>query len=97
MANIKQMEKENVMTHKQAMAAMGEATAEMCKGLVSKMQATYEAISPIMDGMSSYYSAQSDYEVAVTEKKYDKLISAAGNNTAKTKKLEEKKKRKLLR
>ena len=91
MANIKQMEKENVMTHKQAMAAMGEATAEMCKGLVSKMQAAYEAISPIMDGMSSYYSAQSDYEVAVTEKKYDKLISAAGNNTAKTKKLEEKK------
>lgn len=92
MANIKQMEKENVMTHKQAMAAMGEATAEMCKGLVSKMQAAYEAISPIMDGMSSYYSAQSDYEVAVTEKKYDKLISAAGNNTAKTKNSKRKRK-----
>ena len=47
--------------------------------------------------MSSYYSAQSDYEVTVTEKKYEKLISAAGNNTAKTQKLEEKKEKEVAK
>lgn len=46
---------------------------------------------------SSYYSAQSDYEVTVTEKKYEKLINAAGNNTAKTKKLEEKKEKEIAK
>lgn len=48
-----------------------------------------------MDAMSSYYSAQSDYEVTVTEKKYEKLINAAGNNQAKAKKLEEKKEKEI--
>lgn len=56
-----------------------------------------DAVSPLMSAMSSYYSAQSDYEVTVTEKKYEKLIEAAGNNTAKTKKLEEKKEKEVAK
>ena len=47
--------------------------------------------------MSSYYSAQSDYEVTVTEKKYDKMIEKAGNNSAKSKKLEEKKQKEIAK
>lgn len=97
LANIKKMEKEGVITHQEAMAAMSQATAEMCNGIAAKMQAAYDAVSPIMDAMSSYYSAQSDYEVTTTEKKYEKLISAAGNNTAKTKKLEEKKEKEVAK
>lgn len=51
------------------------------------------AVQPILSGMTSYYEAQSNYEQAVTTKeKYDKLISAAGNNTKKTQKLEQKQK-----
>ena len=76
---------------------MGEATAAMCEGLVAKMQAAMDAISPLMSNLSSYYAAQSDYEVTVTEKKYEKLISAAGNNTAKAKKLEEKKEKEVAK
>lgn len=68
LANLKKMEQEGVITHEEAMAAMGRATAEMAAGIASKMQAAYDAVSPIMDAMSSYYSAQSDYEVTVTEK-----------------------------
>ena len=94
LANIKKMEQEGVITHQEA---MGQATADMCNGIAAKMQAAYDAISPIMSAMSSYYSAQSDYEVTVTEKKYDKLIEKAGNNTAKTKKLEEKKQKELAK
>lgn len=95
--NIKSMEQEGLISHQEAMAAMGEATADMCNGLVTKFQAAMDAISPLMSAMSSYYSAQSDYEVTVTEKKYEKLINAAGNNTAKTKKLEEQKEKEVAK
>lgn len=97
LANIKSMEEEGLISHQEAMAAMGEATADMCNGLVAKFQAAMDAISPLMSAMSSYYSAQSDYEVSVTEKKYEKLINAAGNNTAKAKKLEEKKEKEVAK
>ncbi len=97
LANIKSMEQEGVISHQEAMAAMGEATNAMCNGLVAKFQAAMDAVSPLMSAMSSYYSAQSDYEVTVTEKKYEKLIEAAGNNTAKTKKLEEKKEKEVAK
>lgn len=95
--NIKSMEQEGLVSHEEAMAAMGDATAGMCNGIVSKMQAAMDAISPLMSAMSSYYSAQSDYEVTVTEKKYEKLINAASGNTAKTKKLEEKKEKEVAK
>lgn len=91
LANIKDMEKEGVISHQEAMNAMNNATAEMANGIASKLQAAYDTVQPMMSAMSGYYSAQSDYEVAVAEKKYDRLINAAGNNTAKQKKLEEKK------
>ncbi len=56
-----------------------------------------EKIEPLLSSMSSYYSAQSSYEQAVVEDKYDKLIEAAGDNTAKTEKLEEKKQKELAK
>lgn len=95
--NIKSMESEVGASHQEVMAAMSEATGVMCGNLVAKMQAAMDAISPLISGMSSYYAAQSDYEVTVTEKKYEKLINAAGNNTAKTKKLEEKKEKEVAK
>lgn len=57
-----------MISHQEAMAAMGEATNAMCNGLVAKFQAAMDAVSLLMSAMSSYYSAQSDYEVTVTEK-----------------------------
>lgn len=87
---IKEMEAEGVASHHEAMAAMGQATAGLCEDIAAKMQAAYNAVSPIMDAMSSYYSAQCDIEVSQTEKKYKKLIDSAGNNQVKQKKLQEK-------
>lgn len=97
LANIKKMEQEGVVTHQEAMAAMSQATSNMCQGMASKMQAAYDAVSPIMDAMSSYYSAQCDIEVTQTEKKYEKMIEKAGNNSAKSKKLEEKKEKEIAK
>lgn len=95
--NIKEMEKNGVLSHEQAMAAMSKATGNFAEGLAAKMQAAYDSISTITNALSSYYSSQSDYEVAVTEKKYGKLITAAGNNTQKTKKLEEQKEKEVAK
>ena len=95
--NIKEMEKNGVLSHEQAMAAMSKATGNFAEGLAAKMQAAYDSISTITNALSSYYSSQSDYEVAVTEKKYGKLITAAGNNTQKTKKLEEEKEKEVAK
>lgn len=96
-ASIQKMEEDGVISHKEAMAQMAEATADLAKGMAEKMQAAYDSISSIMSGMSSYYSAVSEYEVAVTEKKYQKQIDAAGNNSTKKKKLEEKQQKEIAR
>ena len=96
-ATIKQLEKDGVISHQEAMQMMLKATGDLGEGIVQKMEAAMNAIQPIMNAMSSYWAAQSDYEQRVTEKKYDKLISAAGKNTAKQKKLEEKKQKELAK
>ena len=94
---IKKMEQDGVISHQEAMQMMLKATGDLGEGIVQKMEAAMNAIQPIMNAMSSYYSAQSDYEQRVTEKKYDKLINAAGKNSAKQKKLEEKKQKELAK
>lgn len=95
--NIKDMEKNGVLSHEQAMAAMSQATGNFAENFSAKMQAAYESVSTLTNALSSYYSSQSDYEVAVTEKKYEKMVSAAGNNTQKTKKLEEEKEKEVAK
>lgn len=60
------------------------------KKLPAMAQNALQEISGFMQGMSAYYEAQSSYEQAIMSKKYDKLINAAGNNTARQKKLKEK-------
>ena len=94
---IKKMEQDGVISHQEAMQMMLNATGDLAEGMVHKMQAAMDAIQPIMNAMSSYWAAQSDYEQRVTEKKYDKLINAAGKNSAKQKKLEEKKQKDIAK
>ena len=96
-ATIKKMEQDGVISHQEAMQMMLKATGDLGDGIVQKMQAAMDAIQPIMNAMSSYWAAQSDYEQRVTEKKYDKLINAAGKNSAKQKKLEEKKQKEIAK
>lgn len=96
-ATIKKMEQDGVISHQEAMQMMLNATGDLGEGMVHKMQAAMDAIQPIMNAMSSYWAAQSDYEQRVTEKKYDKLINAAGKNSAKQKKLEEKKQKDIAK
>ena len=97
MENIRQMEANGVISHQEAMAAMGQATADMVDQMGQKFQQAYEAITPIMNAMSSYYAAQSDYEQKVTQQKYDRMIKHAGKNVTLARKLEDKKQKELAK
>lgn len=97
MENIRQMEANGVISHQEAMAAMGQATADMVDQMGQKFQQAYEAITPIMSAMSSYYAAQSDYEQKVTQQKYDRMIKHAGKNATLARKLEDKKQKELAK
>ena len=76
--------------HAAYLAAKQQATAEFCAQLASEFQAAYNSINQIMSAASSYYSACSDYEIALMNKRYDKEVTKAGNNQKKLKKIEEK-------
>lgn len=89
MNKLKELYAEDKENHDAYLAAKAQATSEFCKQLASEFQAAYQGVGQIMSAMSSYYSAQSDYEVAITKKKYEKQIQAAGNNQVKVKKLQE--------
>jgi TP901 family phage tail tape measure protein len=96
-ANLKKMYGEDAENFEEFQQAKSEAFGIMMGGITAKAQAAYDSISQILDGMSSYYDAQSQYEQNVVTKKYEKQINAAGNNSAKKKKLEEKEQKEIAK
>ena len=90
MDKLKELYGQDEKNHEAYLAAKQLATAQFCQQLASEFQAAYQTIGNLMSAASSYYGAQSDYEVAMTKKKYEKQIEAAGNNQKKVKKLQEK-------
>lgn len=76
--------------HAAYLEAKRQATAQFCQDMASQMQTAFSSINSMMSASSNYYGAQSDYEVAVTKKKYEKQIAAAGNNQQRVKMLQEK-------
>ena len=96
-ALINDAEKQGVITHKEALQQKAEANAEYLEKLKEKVEAVYSSISTIVTAYSNYSNACQDLEVAKIEKKYDDEIKAAGNNTKKTKKLEEEKEKEIAK
>lgn len=90
MDKLKELYGQDEQNHAAYLAAKQQATAQFCQQLASEFQAAYQTIGNLMSAASSYYGAQSDYEVAMTKKKYEMQIEAAGNNQKKVKKLQEK-------
>lgn len=90
MDQLEQLYRKDEISHEAYLEAKRQATSQFCQDLASQMQAAFDSVNQVMSAASSYYGAQSDYEVAVTKKKYEKQIEAAGNNQKKVKKLQEK-------
>lgn len=96
-AQLKDMYGEDAENFEEFQQAKSMAFGTMMEGVTSKAQAAFDSISQILDGMSSYFNAQSQYEQNVVTKKYEKQINAAGNNSAKKKKLEEKEQKEIAK
>ena len=90
MEQLEELYKKDEISHEAYLEAKRQATANFCQNLASQMSAAFNGVNQLMSAASSYYGAQSDLEVAMTKKKYDKEIAAAGNNQRKIKKLQEK-------
>ncbi|HAT62245.1 MAG TPA: phage tail tape measure protein [Prevotella sp.] len=95
MANLKQLYKDDNKAFQEFQEAKAKAFEHMCEGIATKMKWTYDQVSTIMTAESSYYSAESNYQEAITRKKYDKRIDAASNNSAKKKKLQDKEEKEI--
>lgn len=96
-ALINEAEEQGKITHQEALQQKAEADAKYLDSLKAKTEAVYSSLGSIVTAYSNYTNACQDLEVAKIEKKYDEEIKAAGNNTVKTKKLEEKKEQEVAK
>ncbi|MBQ3700814.1 MAG: phage tail tape measure protein [Prevotella sp.] len=87
---LKELYGQDAANHEAYLEAKKEATKSFLGELGQEFAVAYQQINQILSATSSYFGAQSDYEVAMTKKKYEKQIEAAGNNQKKVKKLQEK-------
>lgn len=90
MEMLKSMYGDDEKNHEAYLAAKREATKDFISKIGQEFQMMYGMINGVMSAATSLYSAQADYETAIVKKKYEKQISAAGNNQKKVKKLQEK-------
>lgn len=70
---------------------LGQEGSNFWGNLGDIMQSTVAITGAVISQYSAYLSAERDLELAKTEKRYDKEITAAGKNNRKKKKLEEQK------
>ncbi len=97
LTELKSMEEQGLITHKQFLDAKGQADAEYAENFSGKMEMAYAQIASVMSATSSYMDACQDVETAKIEKKYEKEIAAAGKNSAKVAKLEDAKEKEIAK
>lgn len=97
MQQLQTMREQDQINHQEYEQAKAQVTSEFLANMVSQVQAAYESVNQVMQAASSYYAAQSQYEQAVTTRKYDREIEAAGNNEKRRKKIEEQKQKELAK
>ena len=97
LTELKSMEEQGLITHKQFLDAKGQADTEYAENFSGKMEMAYAQIASVMSATSSYMDACQDVETAKIEKKYEKEIAAAGKNSAKVAKLEDAKEKEIAK
>lgn len=95
--NLKLMEDEGLVSHKQFLDAKAQADSEYADQLSKKMEFAYSTISSVLSAYSSYANACQDVETSKIEQKYEKEIAAAGNNSTKVAKLEAAKEKEIAK
>lgn len=88
--NLQKLREEDMISEQAYQDAKKQMNQETYKNIAAIAGAAFSSISSMMGATSAYSQACSDLEVAKIQANYDKQISAAGNNSAKKKRLEAK-------
>lgn len=88
--NLQKLREEDKISEQAYQDAKKQMNQETYKNIAAIAGAAFSSISSMMGAASAYSKACSDLEVAKIQANYDKQISAAGNNSAKKKRLEAK-------
>lgn len=95
MAAVQTMYEQQLITYEQFQERMTEIARNKEEARKAIMQQSFDTVNTMLSAASSYSQACSDLETARINSNYDKQIEAAGNNSAKRKKLEEKRDKEL--
>lgn len=95
MAAVQVMYEQQLITYEQFQERMTEIARNKEEARKAIMQQAFDTVNTMLSAASSYSQACSDLETARINANYDKQIEAAGNNSAKRKKLEEKRDKEL--
>lgn len=95
MAVVQAMYEQQLITYEQFQERMTEIARNKEEARKAIMQQAFDTVNTMLSAASSYSQACSDLETARINANYDKQIEAAGNNSAKRKKLEEKRDKEL--
>lgn len=95
MAAVQTMYEQQLITYEQFQERMTEIARNKEEARKAIMQQAFNTVNTMLSAASSYSQACSDLETARINANYDKQIEAAGNNSAKRKKLEEKRDKEL--
>ena len=95
MEKLKELYGDDEQNHAAYMQAKAMVTADFLNDMVEQTSAAYNGINNIISAASAYAQACSDLEQAKISKNYEKQIAAAGKNSKKKKKLEEKRDKEL--
>ena len=87
---LQKLREEDMISEQAYQDAKKQMNQETSKNIAAIAGAAFSSISSMMGAASAYSQACSDLEVAKIQANYDKQISAAGNNSAKKKRLEAK-------
>lgn len=95
MEKLKELYGNDKQNHAAYMQAKAQVTADFLDNMLQQTSAAYNGINNIFSSASAYAQACSDLEQAKISKNYEKQIAAAGKNSKKKKKLEEKRDKEL--
>lgn len=95
MEKLKELYGSDKQNHAAYMQAKAQVTADFLDNMLQQTSAAYNGINNILSSASAYAQACSDLEQAKISKNYEKQIAAAGKNSKKKKKLEEKRDKEL--
>lgn len=95
--NLDKLREKDLISEQAYQDAKKQLSQDTFDKITSFASAAFSSMSSMMGAASAYSQACSDLEVAKIQKNYDKQISAAGNNSAKKKKLEAKRDKEIAK